>query len=175
MRLAVLILSAALLALPGLSVVGLAVGPVAAAAEGPPWSRAFDPKRDPDADLREAMALAQATGRHILVDVGGDWCVWCRLLDNLFATDADLSALKERNFVTLKVHYDKTVNRNEAFLSRYPKIAGYPHLFVLAPDGALLHSQDTAALELPKEAGKGHDRAKVAAFLEKWAPKPKGV
>ncbi len=167
MRSVVLFLSAFLLAAP--------VAPPAVAADKPVWSQVFDPKRDPAADLAEAKAMAAATGRNILVDVGGDWCVWCRLLDNLFATNADLAALKDRHFVTLKVHWDKKENQNTAFLSQYPKIAGYPHLFVLAPDGALLHSQDTAELELPKDQGRGHDPAKVAAFLTAWAPKPKGV
>lgn len=167
MRLVILLLSAILLTAPA---------PVPAqAAEKPAWSQVFDPKRDPAADLAEAKALAKATGRNILVDVGGDWCVWCRLLDNLFATNADLTALKDRNFVTLKVHWDKKENQNTAFLSQYPKIAGYPHLFVLDADATLLHSQDTAELELPKDQGKGHDPAKVSAFLTAWAPKPKGV
>mgnify|MGYP001396386387 FL=1 len=57
-------------------------------------------------------------------------------------------------------------NDNRAFLSRWPKVAGYPHLFVLDADGRLLHSQDTGALEL----GKGYDAAKVRAFLERFAP-----
>lgn len=168
--------------LTGLAVAALAAtlvaGPAAmpAFAAGPqPWSQAFDPKRDPAVDLKEAMAVAKSQGKRILVDVGGDWCVWCRLLDNLFATNTGLAGLKDANYVTLKVHWDKKENQNTAFLSQYPKIGGYPHIFILAADGTLLHSQDTAELELPKEQGKGHDPAKVEAFLRKWAPPPKAA
>ncbi|QJE72058.1 thioredoxin family protein [Aerophototrophica crusticola] len=150
--------------------------PAMAAGEGlPAYSQAFDPARDPAADLNAALADAKATGRHVLIDVGGDWCIWCKLLDGLFEQNAELRTLRDKNFVLLKVHYDKKVNQNKAFLSQYPKVAGYPHLFVLDADGKLLHSQDTGQLELPKEQGKGHDVTKVKAFLEAWAPKGRGV
>jgi hypothetical protein len=55
-------------------------------------------------------------------------------------------------------------NENKAFLSRYPKVAGYPHLFVLDKTGKLLHSQDTALLE----SGKSYSRERMKAFLLKW-------
>lgn len=136
----------------------------------PAWSQVFDPARDPDADLQAALAQAKESNRRVLVDVGGDWCIWCKLLDAKFEQEADLRQLRDRNFVVLKVHYDKKVNQNDAFLSRYPKVAGYPHLFVLDANGALLHSQNTGDLELPADQGKGHDSAKIAAFLTQWAP-----
>ncbi len=137
----------------------------------PAWSHNFDPARDPAADLKQALAAAKAENKRVLIDVGGDWCIWCKLLDAKFEQEADLRQLRDANFVVLKVHYDKKVNQNEAFLSQYPKAAGYPHLYVLDSSGKLLQSQDTSLLELPKEQGKGHDSAKIKAFLTEWAPK----
>jgi hypothetical protein len=54
-------------------------------------------------------------------------------------------------------------------LSRYPKIPGYPHLFVLDSTGKFLHSQGTGELEV----GDHHDREKVLSFLKAWAPSGK--
>ena len=68
-----------------------------------------------------------------------------------------------KNYVVVKVNYSKE-NKNEAVLSRYPRIPGYPHLFVLNSNGKLLHSQDTGQLE----SGNHHDRDKVMAFLKQW-------
>jgi hypothetical protein len=67
----------------------------------------------------------------------------------------------------VKVNFSKE-NKNESFLSNYPKIEGYPHIFVLESDGAFLHSQDTGLLE--KE--KSYDKDKILAFLKEWK-KPK--
>jgi thioredoxin-related protein len=125
----------------------------------------FDPRRDAAKDIQNALVKAEQTGKRVLLDVGGEWCVWCRRLDTLFATHPDLNEFMHKNFVVVKVNYSKE-NKNEKVLSRYPKIPGYPHLFVLDCNGELLCSQDTGELE----SGKGHDPDKVMSFLKKWAP-----
>lgn len=126
---------------------------------------AFDPARDARKDLQDAVALAGRSGRRVLMDVGGEWCVWCRRLDTLWATDSALRAYRDSNYVTLKVNWSPE-NKNVALLSNYPRIPGYPHIFILEKDGTLLRSQDTGELE----KGKGHDPEKVLAFLKTWAP-----
>jgi thiol:disulfide interchange protein len=125
----------------------------------------FDPMRDPAVDVAEAVAAAKAQGKRVLVDVGGEWCGWCHIMDRFFARDAEARAVRDRGFVLVKVNYSRE-NKNAAFLARWPKMAGYPHLFVLGPDGALLHSQDTSTLEV----GKGYDRDRMLAFLRSWSP-----
>jgi len=129
---------------------------------------AFDPKRDPARDLEMAKVEAQRGGKRILLDVGGEWCSWCHILDKLVEEDAEIRSFRDANFVWMKVNYSEE-NENKTFLSAYPEIKGYPHLFVLDGDGKLLHSQFTGDLE----KGKGYDRAKVVAFLKEWAPAEK--
>ncbi len=124
----------------------------------------FDPSRDAAADIRSALAEARHSGRRVLLDVGGNWCVWCRRLDTLFTTHPDLERFREAHYVVVKVNWSPE-NKNESVLSRYPAIRGYPHLFVLDGDGTLVRSEDTGELE----KGKGHDPEKVMAFLRAWA------
>jgi len=124
----------------------------------------FDPQRDASKDIAEAVKEAQRTGRRILLDVGGDWCSWCHKLDAFFKEHDDIRRYLNEHFIVVKINYSKE-NKNEAVLSRYPEIKGYPHLFVLDSDGSFLYSQDTGALE----NGDHHDRDKVFAFLKKWA------
>lgn len=124
----------------------------------------FEPGRDAAKDVATAVAMAKAQGKRVIVDVGGEWCSWCHIMDRYIAANADVKALVESHYVWVKVNYSKE-NRNEALLSRWPKIKGYPHLFVLDQRGKLLHSQDTGALE----AGKSYDKSKFVAFLERWS------
>jgi len=145
-----------------LALIGLAAMPWAAHAQALPDT--FDPKRDPAVDLAAALAQAKASGRRVIVDVGGEWCSWCHVLDRFFAGNAELDALRRSGYVWLKVNWSRE-NENRAFLARWPKVAGYPHLFVLDADGTLLHSQDTGALE----RGKSYDEAKMRAFLVRYA------
>lgn len=130
----------------------------------------FDPARDGAADVATATALAKAQGKRVLVDVGGEWCSWCHIMDRFIDANTDVRTLRDAGFVWVKVNWSKE-NRNEALLSRWPKIVGYPHLFVLDDEGRLLHSQDTGALE----SGKDYDHARFIAFLKAWAPRGKGT
>ena len=142
--------------------IALAAMPWPLFAQGLPET--FDPRRDPAADLAAALAMARAEGKRVIVDVGGEWCSWCHILDRFFAGNAELDALRRSRYVWLKVNWSRD-NENRAFLARWPKVAGYPHLFVLDADGKLVHSQDTSVLE----RGKGYDEAKMRAFLTRHA------
>jgi thiol:disulfide interchange protein len=143
----------------------LAAWPCSVVAVAPLLPHDFDPSRDAAHDLDTALRIARASGLNVLVEVGGDWCSWCHIMDRFFAADLELDRLRDRNFVWLKVNFSKQ-NPNEVFLRRWPKIEAYPHLFVLDSTGRLLHSQDTSVLE----SGKSYDPAAMHAFLVKWAP-----
>jgi thioredoxin-related protein len=108
--------------------------------------RLFDSKRDAAADLQGALAEANKTGKRVLVDVGGNWCSWCREMERFIEAHKELKELRDERFVTVKINYSPE-NKNEAVLSEFPKIPGYPHLFILDSTGKLLCSKDTSQLE----------------------------
>ncbi len=124
---------------------------------------AFDPTRNPGVDLKAAVDLAQSTNKRIILDVGGEWCIWCHRIDAFIENNKDIKFLMDENFVVLKINYSKE-NKNEEFLSRFPQVVGYPHFFVLDKDGKLLYSQNTGELEKDKD----YDKDKFIAFLNKW-------
>jgi thioredoxin-related protein len=126
----------------------------------------YDPNRKADQDLKSAIVEAERTGKRILLEVGGEWCSWCHIMDKYFDQNPNLTKLRDTNYLTVKINFSKE-NENEKFLGQYPKIPGYPHLFVLESNGKLLHSQFTADLE----EGQSYDLQKFTKFLEAWAPK----
>jgi len=140
--------------------------PVQATATATPAAAKFDPTADPVKDLAAAVVQARASKRRIILDVGGEWCSWCHILDRFIGEHAELGTAIARDFVWLKVNMSPE-NENKPFLAKYPGIPGYPHLFVLDENGALLHSQDTALLEL----GPSYDLEKVKTFLATWGKK----
>jgi thiol:disulfide interchange protein len=133
----------------------------------PKAANSFDDSRDPAKDLEDTIAVAAKTNKRILLEVGGDWCVYCNIMDETFNSHPQLRKARDTNYVTLKVNYSKE-NPNEAFLSKYPKIADYPHFFVLDSKGVLLHSQPTH----PFEHGKKYNVSKIDEFLNKWSHPP---
>jgi thioredoxin-related protein len=128
----------------------------------------YDKTRDPAADLRAAVVQAQQENKRILIEVGGEWCIFCRLLNKTIHDDERLTRRLDASFIVLKVNFSPDV-RNEAFLSKFPQIQSYPHLFVLDSDGSLLLSHNPDALM----NGNKYAPDLILAFLEKWAPQDK--
>jgi thiol:disulfide interchange protein len=124
----------------------------------------YDPKRNPADDLKMTAAKAKAGGKRVLIQVGGDWCGWCHLMTKYFQDNEKVASALAKDYLIMKVNYSEE-NHNEEFLDKYPKIPGYPHLYVLDSDGKLLHSQNTEELE----EGKGYSETAVLKFLSKWA------
>jgi|WetSurMetagenome_2_1015567.scaffolds.fasta_scaffold422529_2 thioredoxin-related protein len=123
----------------------------------------FNPLSNPFDDLKAAIELATTSNKTIILDVGGDWCIWCHRIDAFMNNTKEVKILLDENFIVLKINYSKE-NKNEKFLSQYPKVEGYPHFFVLDKNGKLLHSQNTGDLEKEKD----YDKEKFIAFLNQW-------
>ena len=127
--------------------------------------RAFNPSRNAAQDIEQAVAEAQRTGKRIILEIGGDWCPWCHALDQFFQGHHDLLELRDDNFIVVPIYYDSE-NKNEQALSKYSKILGIPHMFVLEKDGTLLHSQHVVELE----TSNSYEAEKIREFLTKWSP-----
>jgi thiol:disulfide interchange protein len=126
----------------------------------------YDPARNPAEDLKQAIVIAQNENKRIMLELGGDWCIWCKYMDEFYATHSKLLQFRAENYVLVKVNVSEE-NMNEEFLAQYPAAAGYPHIYILDRDGTLLHSQDTVELE---DGADSYVLEVFMAFLQKWAP-----
>ncbi len=123
----------------------------------------YDVNANPKDQLLATLARARAEDKTVLLQVGGEWCGWCKLMTKFMAENQEVNQRLQDSFLIQKVTYDPA-NRNEAFLTNYPEIQGYPHLFVLDAEGNLLHSQNTSELE----EGDGYNETAFVAFLDRW-------
>ncbi len=146
----------------------LALSPAMASAQSSPLgnlyvNNSYDPRANPYRDLERALDRAEAENKRVLIVVGGDWCVWCEILDIYLTRNTDVRTAFEASFVMLKVNWSP-VNENTAFLSGFPRSRGYPDFFILESNGAFLRQQDTGLLEREDN----YDRARMLAFAQRW-------
>ena len=127
------------------------------------YAKQYDPARDPAKDLQAALSTARTEGKLVLMEIGGDWCVWCHRLDEFLHAEQKLWQQLNDVFVVLKVNVSEE-NENKTFLSQYPSVIGYPHIFILNNEGELLASQNTGELE----QGKTYSTENVTNFIAKW-------
>ncbi len=123
---------------------------------------------DPAADVKSLIAAAVKTAglknKNILLMFGGNWCPWCQRLHALFGADRQIKKILAERYIVLLVDIGEKpgqpLNRDLVDLYRI-KDFGYPALAVLDKAGRLLCTQSSGVLEKDK----GHDPAKVLAFL----------
>lgn len=127
----------------------------------------YDPKADAQADIAQATAKAQAENKHVFIQIGGNWCTWCKAFYDLTSTDPDLKAFIADHYEVVHVNYSPE-NKNLDVLASldYPQRFGFPVFVILDAEGKRIHTQNSAYLE----EGEGHSKKKVLQFLQQWAP-----
>jgi thiol:disulfide interchange protein len=142
---------------------------LAASAGAAPSIHLFDSTLDPVFQLKQARSVAAKEHKNVLLDVGGNWCIGCVILDRVLEHDPKVSRLLAAKYVLVHVNVSPE-NLNTSFLLRFPKPNGYPYLIVLGPDGSMIHAEGSLLLQRgAKAAQQGYDPAAVARFLLRWS------
>lgn len=130
----------------------------------------YDTLADGTKQIEQAAHQAKADHKRVLVELGANWCIWCRRLSQTFESNEQIAKLLKQKYVVVlvDVNHRHGKNRNSAVDARYgnPTKLGLPVLLVLDGDAHLLTTQETGALE---NGADGHDPEKILAFLKRWA------
>lgn len=126
---------------------------------------------NPDANTREdiAKAITQsvAENKHVLLQIGGNWCPWCIRLHGLEASDPTIDSLLKADYVRVMVNVPKEKDKRDPELMSTldnPQRFGFPVLVILNQEGKRIHTQDSWYLEQDKS----YDREKIIHFLKMW-------
>ena len=151
--------------LAGLVAVAMAASAAAAPAKAPKVSIAsftqlktplpypYDEKADAsakaaDAKVAAAKAKARASGKLLLIDLGGNWCGDCRILAATMELP-ELKAFLDRNYETVEVDVGR-MDKNLQIPAKYgitEKLEGVPSLLIVDPKtDKLLNAGRTANL-----------------------------
>ena len=157
-----------------LTIVVLAVAllaTVANAQEQTALKKVYNEEINPLEQIDQAVAQAQAEGKFVICQVGGNWCPWCLRFAEFITTDSTINAVVEENFVYIHVNYHprKSTEWSAAMMKRLnnPERFNFPVFVVLDEQGNVLHIQDSSYLE----EGKGYNKEKVLRFFQNWTPK----
>lgn len=129
----------------------------------------YDPAANAEVQINEAVKKADLEKKHVLLKVGGNWCIWCVRLHSFLQTDKILDSLLKADYVMVNINYSPE-NKNFKVLKQleYPQRFGFPVLVILDGKGKRLHTQDSGLLEMPKGSATYYDHDKVAGFLRNW-------
>lgn len=154
-----------------LLLIAVAVVTIGMAAQNP-LPKVYDEHVDPMAQIDKTLAKAAKEKKNVIVQLGGNWCVWCLRFADFITKDAQIDAVIKQNYEYIHVNTPRRgtpqAKAAEPLHKRLNNAGrfGYPVLVVLSPDGKVLHIQDSSFLE----SGKSYDTSKVLRFLNNWTP-----
>jgi thioredoxin-related protein len=127
----------------------------------------YNPAANAAADIEKATQQAAREHKHVLLQVGGNWCIWCKRLYKFMHDDAAITSELQQHYVVYHLNYSKE-NKNLPILQKlgYPQRFGFPVLVILDGKGNRLHTQNTGLLE----SADSYDRDKVMDMLKQWSP-----
>jgi len=141
----------------------------AAAEEKAKLPKPYHPEANAELDIQNALKLAKKTHKNVIIQAGGNWCIWCLRFNNYVQQTPELKKLADDNYVYYHLNWSPE-NKNEKVFAKYGNPGdkfGYPVFIVLDENGKQIHTQDSAVLE----EGSGYSLEKVKAFFNAWKSK----
>ena len=105
----------------------------------------YDETADAKADVAAALARAKASGKHVLLDFGGNWCPDCRILAGVLELDEVEDAVAA-TFEVAMIDVGRK-NKNLDIAEAYGvTITGVPTVIIIDPKGRFLNAGHPTAL-----------------------------
>ena len=129
----------------------------------------YKPDEKAEAEIANVVGEAKRSGKHVLIQIGGNWCIWCARFHEFVKKDSQLDSLMNANYVVYHLNYSKE-NYNAKLLKKYnfPQRFGFPVFLILDGEGNLLHTQNSWYLEDGKTS---YERDKIKSFFTEWSKK----
>lgn len=128
----------------------------------------YNEEADAKTEISNAVKNAQTNKKHVLLQIGGNWCSWCIKFNELTTTNEEIKNYIKDNYEVVHVNYSPK-NKNLEVLEelKFPQRFGFPVFVILNDKGELIHTQNSGYLE-SKET-QGHDPKTVLGFLKDWS------
>ena len=136
----------------------------------------YDETINPMEQIDKAVSQAKSQGKHVVCQVGGNWCRWCLMFADYITKDNEISKFIDDNFVYIHVNYNPRERADEAKAQQNARLLkrlnnpgrfGYPVFVVLDSNGKVIHMQDSSFLEQENS----YNKEKVMRFFRNWTPK----
>ena len=129
----------------------------------------YKPEEKAGQEIANAVKQAKTEGKHVFIQIGGNWCIWCARFNDFITTDKSIDSLIRANYIVYHMNWSKE-NYNPELMAKYgfPQRFGFPVFLILDGEGKLIHTQDSEYLEDGKTS---YVREKVIGFFNNWTPK----
>ena len=155
------------LLVPGAEALPAPTLPIATLAQLPVVERTpYHTSADADKVVAAAFARAHASGKRVLIDLGGNWCPDCIVLANLMQVP-ELKSFLAAHFEMVSVDVGR-FDKNLQIPARFgitQRLAGVPSVIIAEPDGSFVNPGHISALSDARRM----TPSAIADWLAQWA------
>jgi thioredoxin-related protein len=128
--------------------------------------KVYKPEENAEQGIAMAVQEAKSSNKNVLIQVGGNWCIWCARFHGFVKDNPSLDSSMHSGFVVYHLNFSDE-NHNAKLLAkyRYPQRFGFPVFLILDANGDLIHTQNSGYLE----EGKSYSKEKIAGFFADWS------
>jgi thiol-disulfide isomerase/thioredoxin len=128
----------------------------------------YDEAADGASQVADALALAKAQHKRVLLQFGANWCGPCHQLHEFLEADKDVAEALKRHYVVVMVDVNKGHNAN--LCVRYGPPVGLPTIVIVKDDGKKLTTENPEKWANSQGSSVQYLSEKALAFLNEWAP-----
>ena len=132
-------------------------------------AKLYHPEANVEKDVAELLKKAKKENKNVMLQIGGNWCIWCYRFHDFVENDKELKEVLEKNYVVYHLNYSKE-NTNYSYLKKlgFPQRFGFPVFVILDKDGKEIHTQDSGLLEEGRNST-SYNKEKVKTFFQNWS------
>ena len=100
----------------------------------------YNETEDAAAKIQELVKKAKKENKNIVIQGGGNWCIWCLRFNNFVQTTPELKKLVDDNYIYYHLNYSPN-NKNEKVFAQYGNPGaqyGYPVFIILDKNGKII-------------------------------------
>ena len=128
----------------------------------------YTPGQNAQQKIEQAIQKAKKEGKHVFIQIGGNWCIWCARFNEIMTRDKRIDSIVKADYVFYPMDFTKD-DQTKKLLAKYeyPQRFGFPVFLILNADGKLLHTQTSSYLD---DAKGGYSTDKIYALFRDWRP-----
>src|SRR5690348_10945632 len=67
----------------------------------------YKPDEKAEQEIAAAVKQAKSEGKNVLIQIGGNWCIWCARFHDIVSSDTKIDSIIKAGYVVYHLNYSK--------------------------------------------------------------------
>jgi thioredoxin-related protein len=67
----------------------------------------YNPEEKAEKEITKATKEARQQYKHVLIQIGGNWCIWCARFHDFITNDAKIDSIVKADYIVYHLNYSR--------------------------------------------------------------------